>query len=323
MPKHFLITRRIPACGIEHLEKYGKVTVNPHDRALTQDELITLGHECDGWLTMLTDAVSDSILEKCPKLRGISNYAVGYNNIDVAACTRRKIAASNTPDVLTDATAELTWALILATSRRVVEADGYVRRGQWHGWSPLEFLGSAVTGKTLGIIGTGRIGCRVAEMARGFNMRIVYSGRRDNPALEQTMAARRMELAELLNAADIVSLHLPLTPGTRHILGPSEFEQMKPTAILINTGRGPLIDETALIAALRSRRIAAAGLDVFEYEPQLTPGLVELPNVVVLPHIGSATVETRNKMAMMAAESLTDMMNGRRPPHCLNPEVYG
>lgn len=322
MLHHFLVTRAIPQEGINFLAHHGKVTVNPHDRVLTPEELIDMGRPCNGWLTMLTDVISKPVIEQCTNLRGISNYAVGFNNIDIPTCTARGIGAANTPDVLTQATAELAWALILACCRRVVEADAAVRRGTWRGWAPLEFLGSGATGKTLGIVGAGRIGARVAEMSRGFEMPVVYSGRRQNQSLEASLGAKYLNFADLLAQADIISLHLPLTTDTRHLIGAPEFARMKPSAVLINTGRGPLIDEAALVTALRQKKIAAAGLDVFEHEPRITPGLTGLPNVVLLPHIGSATVETRTRMALLAAENLLAMVEGRRPAHPLNPQIY-
>ncbi len=323
MAHHFFITRAIPHDAIALLTQHGNVTVNPHDRVLNPEELMEMGRSCDGWLTMLTDVISKPVLEACTNLRGISNYAVGFNNIDIATCTARGIGTANTPDVLTEATAELAWALILACCRRVVEADVCVRRGAWRGWAPMEFLGTGVTGKTLGIVGAGRIGTRVAEMSRGFIMPVVYSGRRRNQPLETSLGATYLPLHDLLAQADIISLHPPLTNETRHLIGPAEFARMKPSAILINTGRGPLIDETALVEALRHRQIAAAGLDVFEHEPRITPGLTDFANVVLLPHIGSATVETRTRMAVIAAENLLAMVDGRCPAHPLNPQIYG
>ncbi len=322
MAHQFLITRAIPHQAIDLLSKHGTVTVNPHDRVLHPEEIIDMGRSCDGWLTMLTDIISKPVLEECTNLRGISNYAVGFNNIDIATCTARGIGAANTPDVLTEATAELAWALILACCRRVVEADACVRSGAWRGWAPLEFMGAGVTGKTLGIVGAGRIGTRVAEMSRGFTMPVVYSGRRRNQTLEASVGAKYLTFHDLLTQADIISLHLPLTDDTRHLIGAQEFARMKPSAILINTGRGPLIHETALVAALRHGQIAAAGLDVFEHEPQIASGLTELANVVLLPHIGSATVETRTRMAVMASENLLAMVEGRCPAHPLNPQIY-
>jgi glyoxylate reductase len=322
MSPKFFITRLIPSVGIERLKNVGEVFINPHDRELVPSELIAMGHDSDGWLTMLTDAISSEVLQACPKLRAVSNLAVGINNIDVAACTARKVGVSNTPGVLTDATAELTWALLMAVARRIVEADTYVRSGKWNSWGPMLFSGVGITGKTLGIIGAGRIGSRVAEMARGFSMNILYFSRRPNGELEQKCSARRVELNELLARSDFISLHTPLTDQTRHMISAAQFSLMQPHAILINVGRGPLIDEAALLAALKEKRIRAAGLDVYEFEPRITPGLTDLDNVVVLPHIGSATEETRNRMAAMAADDLIAMVAGKRPKNPVNPELW-
>ncbi len=322
MTPTFFVTRQIPQAGLAHLAQAGTVRVNPHDRQLSTEELITLGGEAAGWITMLTDVISEALLERCPQLRAIANYAVGFNNIDIAACTRRRIGVSNTPEVLTDATAELTWALILACARRVVEADGWLRRGLWRGWQPLEFLGTQITGQVLGLIGAGRIAMRVAEMSRGFHMPIQYTARHPNPDLEKRLAARRVPLEELLAQADVISIHVPLTESTRHLLGSGQLRLLKPSAILINTARGPVVDEAALLEALRQRSFGAAGLDVYENEPRLTPGLAELPNVVLLPHLGSATTETRTRMALLAAKNLIAMVQGRRPPNPLNSQLW-
>ena len=322
MPPIFLITRRIPQPGIERLSQAGRVLINPHDRPLTPEELVLLGRDADGWVTMLTDRVAADILAPCARLRGIANYAVGFDHIDLAACTRKHVGVSNTPDVLTDATAEIAWALLLACARRVVEADAFLRSGRWRGWQPLEFLGTLVTGKTLGILGAGRIGMRVARIAQGFNMRILYTARHAKALWEKDLGARAVSLDELLCESDFISLHLPLTEETRQIIGAAELRRMKPTAVLINTARGPLLDETALVAALREKRLGAAGLDVYEREPQVAAGLAQLDNVVLLPHLGSATRETRTRMALLAAENLIAMVQGRRPPNPLNPQLW-
>ncbi|HTV48435.1 MAG TPA: D-glycerate dehydrogenase [Phycisphaerae bacterium] len=322
MPPKFFITRQIPSIGIQRLKSAGEVFINPLDRELTAAELITMGRDSDGWLTMLTDPITSEVLQSCPKLRAVSNLAVGFNNIDVAACTARKVGVSNTPGVLTDATAELTFALLMAVARRIVEADKFVRSGKWTSWGPMLFSGVAVTGKTLGIIGAGRIGSRVAEFGRGFRMNILYFSRNPNPDLERSCSAKRVELNELLTRSDFVSLHTPLTDQTRHIIGAAQLALMQSHAILINTSRGPLIDEAALFAALKEKRIRAAGLDVYEFEPRITPGLTDLDNVVVLPHIGSATEETRNRMAAMAADDLIAMVAGQRPQNPVNPGLW-
>ncbi len=322
MPHRFLVTRRIPQAGLDRLTAAGEVIVNPHDRGLTRQELLDLGGNADGWLTMLTDVIDASVIQACPKLRGIANYAVGFNNIDLAACTKNNIGVSNTPDVLTDATAEIAFALMLATARRVVEADAFLRSGQWSGWAPLQFLGVGICGKTLGIIGAGRIGTRVAEMASGFRMRIVYSSRSRKPELERCTGAIYMALENMLSQSDFVSLHSPLTPETQHLIGARQLQMMKSRAILINTARGALVDEAALINALREKRIGAAGLDVFEHEPKISSELGALKNVVLLPHIGSGTEETRSRMAVIAAENLIAMVEGRMPANPVNQATH-
>ena len=318
----FLVTRRIPQAGLDCLQSAGEIILPAQDRNLQASELLALGKNADGWLTMLTDSIDADMIQACPKLRGIANYAVGFNNIDISACTEHNIGVTNTPDVLTDATAEIAFALILSTARRVVEADGFLRTGQWTGWAPLQFLGTNICGQTLGIVGAGRIGTRVAEMAAGFRMRILYTARNRKPALERSTGAVFATPEELLRQADYVSLHAPLTAETRHFITAEQLRLMKPNAILINTARGPLIDEQALLQALKEKRLRAAGLDVFENEPNITPGLMELKNVVLLPHIGSGTEATRERMAVMAAENLIAMVQGRRPANPVNPEVW-
>lgn len=322
MAHQFLVTRKIPQAGLEALKAAGEVIVNEKDRNLTPTELLELGQHADGWLTMLTDHIDSAMIEACPKLRGIANYAVGFNNIDIAACTRHTIGVSNTPDVLTDATAEVAFALILATARRVVEADAFLRTGRWIGWEPMQFLGTQICRQTLGIIGAGRIGTRVAEMATGFHMRILYTARNRKPELEQSTGAMYAPLTDILRQADFISLHAPLTAETRHLIGAQQLQLMQPGAIVINTARGPLIDEMALLRALREKRIRAAGLDVFEHEPKVATELMELKNVILLPHIGSGTEETRTRMAVMAAHNVIAMVEGRRPDNPVNSEIW-
>ncbi len=322
MAYKFLVTREIPQAGMDLLRAAGEVVVNELDRKLTSAQLLEMGKNCDGWLTMLTDAIDGNIIRQCPNLRGIANYAVGYNNIDISTCTQVHVGVSNTPDVLTDATAEIAFALILCTARRMVEADKFLRSGQWTGWAPLQFLGADICNQTLGIVGAGRIGSRVAEMAAGFNMRILYSGRSPKPELERRTHAVHTPLPQLLREADFISLHAPLTTETRYLIGPEQLKMLKPGAILINTARGPLIDEAALVRALKEKRLRGAGLDVFEHEPQIASGLRELDNVVLLPHIGSGTESTRSRMAVMAAKNLIAMAAGRRPANAVNPEVW-
>ena len=320
MNSNVLVTRRIPDESIGMLEgACGVVDVNPHDRAMTRAEFLEAVQGRDGLLCLLTEDIDDEVLDISPGLRGVAIYAVGYNNIDVDACTRRGIPVSNTPDVLTDTTADIAWALMFAAARRVAEGDRYVRSGRFTGWGPLLMLGSDVTGKTLGIVGAGRIGTATARRAAGFSMPVVYASRKRNATIEST-GARYLSLDDLLRESDFVSLHVPLTPETTHLIGARELDLMKPTAYLINTTRGPVVDEKALVQALRNGLIAGAGLDVFEREPELEPGLADLENAVILPHVGSGTVATRLRMGNMAAANLIAMVNGEDPPNCVNPE---
>ncbi|HEY8497679.1 MAG TPA: D-glycerate dehydrogenase [Limnochordales bacterium] len=320
------VTRRLPEPGMSMLAAHGRVEVNPHDRPLTRAELLEAVRGRDGLVTLLTDTIDAEVMEAAgPRLRVISNYAVGFNNVDVREATRRRILVCNTPGVLTETTADLAWALLMAVARRVVEADAFVRAGRFEamgGWSPTLFLGTDVHGKTLGIVGFGRIGEAVARRARGFDMRVLYHDvRRRTPEEEARLGVEYRSLEALLQESDFVTLHVDLNASTRHLLNERTLALMKPTAYLINTSRGPVVDEAALVRALRERRIAGAGLDVFEDEPRLAPGLAELPNVVLLPHIASASTETRARMAEMAAANLIAALSGRRPPHVVNPEA--
>lgn len=317
------VTRMIARPGLELLETCCEVEVNPEDRALTRAELLERVRDKDGVIGLLTDRIDGEFFTAAPHLRGYANYAVGYDNIDVPEATRRGIPVSNTPGVLTDATAELAWALLFAVARRVVEADAVMRSGQWGGWGPLQFLGADVCGKTLGIVGAGRIGTAMALMSRGFRMPVLYSsssGRR-NEVLEQALHARLVPFEELVEQADFISLHAPLTPQSRHLFNAATFARMRQTAILINTGRGPLIKEDDLVQALQQGEIGGAGLDVYEFEPRMAEGLAALNNTVLLPHVGSATHTTRANMATLAARNLLAMLTGDRPETCLNPEV--
>jgi len=319
-----VVTRMIPEVGLALLREHCDVWVNPDDRPLTRDELLARCADADGVLGLLTDKVDAGFFAAAPRLRGYANYAVGFDNIDVAEATRRRVPVSNTPDVLTTATAELAWALVFAVARQIVTSDAVMRSGTWSGWGPLQFIGQEITGKTLGIFGPGRIGTAMALMSRGFSMPVVTcGGRRPNATLERELGAKRLSFPDFLAQSDIVSIHAPLTPETRHAFDVVAFAAMKPTAILVNTGRGPIIDEVALVAALRQGRLAGAGLDVYEFEPRLAEGLRDCKNVVVTPHIGSATVTAREGMARLAAENLLAMLAGGKPPTCLNPEVLG
>jgi glyoxylate reductase len=307
-----LVTRPIPESAVELLRNAGhEVTVSPHDRPLSPQELLAGTEGKGGLIAMLTDRIDAAFLDARPNIRAVANFAVGYNNIDVAACTQRNVGASNTPDVLNDATAEVAWTLMLAAARRAGESERVLRAKQWKGWGPLQFIGVPVIGRTLGIVGAGRIGSRVAELSRGFDMQVIYHNRNTSPAMEK-LGAKRVELRELLAAADFVSIHVPLTEQTRHLIGAKELASMKKTAVLVNTSRGPVVDEAALVEALRSGRIFAAGLDVYEQEPTVHPGLFELENAVIFPHIGSATTASRTGMAELAAENLVEMLAGRR-----------
>lgn len=314
-----LASGRLPDTVRGQLEAQHEVIVNPHDAPMARTELLAQVADKAGLLCMITDRVDEELLAGAPDLKMVANCGVGYDNIDVAACSRRGILVSNTPGVLTEATAELTWALLLAISRNVVSGDAYTRAGKFRFWAPLHFLGSEVSGKTLGIVGMGRIGRAVARRAAGFNMPVCYYNRSPLPAeAAAQFQGEAVPLETLLERADYVSLHVPLTPETRHLINKAALERMKASAFLINTARGPVVDEAALVKALRSGRIAGAALDVYEAEPALTPGLVELDNVVLLPHMGSATWETRTRMTALAAENLLAGLAGERPPNCLN-----
>lgn len=319
--KRVAITRRIHERGRELLEKAGvEVWVNPEPRALTREELVRVGQQFDGMITLLNDRIDGDFLDKASRVRIVANYAVGFDNFDVEAATRRGIALTNTPDVLTTATAELAWALIFAASRHVTAGDRFVREGRFRGWDPLLLLGHEIAGKTLGIVGAGRIGTAVAKRAAAFEMRILYTRRSGpNPAID-ALGGQFVSLDELLSQSDIVSIHTPLTPETRHLLDRRRLGLLKTTAIVVNTGRGPVVDEAALAEALAEGRIAAAGLDVYENEPEVEPRLLGLPNVVLLPHLGSATHEARAAMAELAAQNILDFFEGRVPRTCLNPE---
>ncbi len=315
------VTRRIPEQGIKMLEQHCEVEVNSEDRLLTRKELLENVKGRDGLLCLLADKIDGEVMDAAGELKGIANYAVGVDNISVSDATERGIPVSNTPDVLTDATAEMAWALLFAVSRRVVESDAYLRSGNWNGWGPLQFLGGDVTGTTLGVVGAGRIGTAMALKSRGFDMRVLYTNPRRNERLERECGAERVELDRLLADSDFVSLHTPLRENTHHLITYNELTKMKPTAYLINTARGPVIKEADLLRVLQEERIAGAALDVYEFEPQITAGLEKLKNVVVTPHTGSATVGARTGMAKMAARNLLAMLQGRPAPNCVNPEV--
>lgn len=320
-PKVF-VTRKLPEKALKMIRAECDMEINPHDRVLTKEELISGISDKDGMLCLLTDEIDEEVIDSGRNLRIIANYAVGYNNIDVSAATKRKIPVTNTPGVLTDTTADMAWALIFAIARRVVEADKFTREGMYKGWGPMMFLGGDIYRKTLGIVGLGRIGKSVVRRAKGFDMRVLYfDAFRADEKVEKELSIKYVSLEELLKESDFVSIHVPLLPSTHHLIGEKELLMMKKTAYLINNSRGPVIDEEALVKALRDKEIAGAALDVFENEPEISPGLADLENVVLTPHISSASIETRTKMAVIAAENLLAGLKGIRPPNIVNPEA--
>lgn len=316
------VTRRIPEAGLELLRREYEVEVSPHDRPLTRQEFLDAIRGRDGVICLLTDKVDAEAFEAAEGVKGFANFAVGFDNLDVPEATRRRIPLSNTPDVLTDATADMAWALLFSAARRVVESDGVNRSGAWKGWGPMQFIGGDITGATLGIVGAGRIGAAMAAKSVGFRMKVLYSDARRNQALEKAIGARFVPFEELLAESDFVSVHVPLMPETRHLFTYDTFKKMKRGAYLINTARGPVLAEDDLVRALRDGLIAGAGLDVYEREPALAEGLAALPNVVIAPHTASATVSSRNGMAVKAATNVIAMVKGQKAPDCLNPEVY-
>jgi len=320
-PKVF-ITRPLQRAAIDRIATQCEVTVNPEDVRLPPAQLAEACRQVEGLLTSSTP-VSAEVVEQAPRLRVVSAVAVGYDIIDVAACTRRGILVTNTPGVVTEATADLSFALLMAVARRVVEADRYIHEGHWRYWQWGCMWGTNPSGKTLGIMGFGRIGQAVARRARGFSMRVIYhSVDRPTPEQEKELGAQYVDRETLLREADFLSIHVPLAPETHHLISTTELAMMKPTAFLINTSRGKVVEEAALIEALQSKRLAGAGLDVFEFEPQIHPALLAMPNVVVTPHMGTSTGETRLAMAMMAADNLLAALAGQRPPNLVNPEAW-
>ena len=328
-----LVTRPIYPDAMEALRETARVTIPSEDRSLSREELLAAMPGKQGLVSLLVDRIDAPVMDAAGgSLRVIANYAVGFDNIDLAAATERGIQVGNTPDVLTQATADLTWALMLAVARGVVTADADVRRGGFHGWGPTDYLGYDVYGQTLGIVGMGRIGQAVARRAVGFGMRVLYVSRTDRTmefrsgmgaVAGPVPAPARVSLDELLETADFISLHVPLTEATHRLIGREQIERMKTTAFLINTSRGKVIHEAALVTALREKRIAGAGLDVFEEEPALAEGLASLDNVVLLPHVGSATHATRRDMGQRVVDNVRCGLAGRRVPHLVNLDVRG
>jgi lactate dehydrogenase-like 2-hydroxyacid dehydrogenase len=309
----FAVTNRVPESAVEMLRQAGEVRIDEREEAIPPADLLALAAGADAILTLLHDRVDDELLEAAgPGLRCVANVAVGYDNVDVAAAERRGVVVTNTPGVLDDATADLTMALILAATRRVAEGDRLLRSGQPWVWGMGFMLGSSLRGKRLGIVGLGGIGTRVAERARAFGLEIAYHSRHPSPA-EADLEAERLSLPDLLAGSDVLSLHCPLTPETRHLIGAEQLAAMKPSAVLVNAARGPIVDEAALAIALAEGQIAAAGLDVFEREPAVEPALLPLDNVVMTPHLGSATVETRTAMSELAARNAISVLRGQGP----------
>ncbi len=318
-----LVTRRIPSRSLEPLRDAGfEVRQWDSDDPIPRDVLVAEVAHAQGLLPMVTERVDDALLDAAPLLRVVGNYAVGYDNVDVPACTRRGVVACNTPGVLTETTADLTWALLMASARRVVEAADYVRHGSWTTWGPMLLLGQDVHHATLGIVGMGRIGWQVARRAFGFDMRVLYHSRRRRADLETQGPIQYVDFETLLRDSDFVSIHVDLNPSTRHLFSTAQFKLMKATAHLVNAARGPIVDPRALYEACKSGEIAGAALDVTDPEP-IPAGdpLLSLPNVLILPHVGSASEETRYQMGRLAAENIAAVLQGRPPPTPLNPEV--
>lgn len=322
MKPKVLVTREVFDETLEYLREHCDVEDNQQDVALAPDALAQRLGDKDGVVCSLTDRIDAPLISKCQKLKVVANIAVGYNNIDVAACTARGIMATNTPGVLDDSTADLAWTLMLGAARRITEVERYIRNGDWKGWRLKQWLGVDVHHATLGIIGMGRIGQAIARRAAGFEMRVLYHNRR-RVAEEIELAARAtwVSLDVLLRQADFVVLQVPYSKETHHLIGAAELGKMKPTAILINSTRGGVVDDAALIDALRNGTLRAAGLDVFENEPNLNRGFLELDNVVLAPHVGSSTEATRRAMAMTAAKNAVAALTGGQPPNLVNPEA--
>lgn len=316
------VTRMIPEENIEELRKHFDVEVNRDDRALSKEELKEKLKGKDGVVSLLTDTIDGEVLDAAgSQLKIVANYAVGFNNFDLAAATERGVILTNTPGVLDEATATLTFTLLLSMARRIPEADKFLRDGKWKGWAPMFFIGLDVGGKTLGIAGLGRIGKNVARKAKGFDMKIVYTDVCRNEEFEKQVGAAFVDKETLLKESDFLTLHVPLVPETHHYIGEKELKMMKKTAVLINASRGPVVDEAALVKALKEKEIWGAGLDVFEDEPMIAPGLSDLDNVVIVPHIASATMDTRLKMGAIAVGNIIKVLGGQLPDTCVNPEV--
>ena len=320
MKKKVFITRKIPDVGLNLLREKFEVVVS-EGRGVSTAELRAVVSDCHGLVSLLSDPVDEQLFAKAAHLQIVANYAVGYNNIDINAAKKHDIWVTHTPGVLTRATAEIAFALMIGLTRRIIPADRFTREGKFVGWDPLLFLGDQLQGKTLGIIGMGRIGVDMAEKALAFGMKIVYHNRNHVAGdTERRLGARLLSLDELLARSDVISVHTPLTPDTRHLLDKKAFEKMKKGVYIINTARGEVIDEQAMIHYLKNGQIKGVGLDVYEFEPKVSSELHEMENVILLPHIGSATIETRNKMSEMVAKNVISALDGQVPPNLI-PEM--
>jgi glyoxylate reductase len=319
------VTRKIPGDHLNRLKEAGhEVQISEFSRPLAPEELLEKVKGIDGLLCLLTDRIDGDLMDAVgPQLKIISNYAVGFDNIDIKAATDRQIPVANTPcDEVNEAVAELTWALMLSLSRRIVEADEATRRGGYKGWEPDIFLGTDLIGKILGIIGLGRIGSMVARRAKGYNMTVLYNKRAPDPEVEKELGVTFSSLDELLAQSDFVSLHVPLTDETRHMMNKDAFAKMKKGSFLINTARGAIVDEHDLVEALKSGHLAGAGLDVYDNEPNIDPELLVMPNTITTPHIASATYDSRNKMGTLAVEALLDAFSGKKPQNLVNEDIW-
>jgi D-3-phosphoglycerate dehydrogenase len=315
------VTRRIPSAALELLADH-EVEVYEGSTPIQRKLLAEKVADADALIPLLSDPIDAELMDAAPHLKVIANYAVGYDNIEVDEATKRGIVVTNTPDVLTDATAELAWALLFAAARRIGEAERFTRAGRFTGWGPMLLLGQGIRGKTLGVVGAGRIGTRFALGSRGFEMKVFYYDQERNETMEQELGAKKVDISYLMHEADFVSIHLPLTQETKHLIDAHQLFRMKPTAVLINTSRGPIVDEAALVAALRAGKLAAAGLDVYEAEPELSAEFFEMENVVLAPHIGSATHQARSAMAELCAYAALKVFAGEMPPNIVNREVW-
>jgi len=321
MRPNIYVTRSLPQPALDKMKEAGfDFDVFPEDRVIPHDIFLKEVENRDGILCILTDTINKDVFDKAREAKIFANYAVGYNNIDIEEASKRGIAITNTPGVLTDATADLAWALLFASARRIAESDLFLREGKFEGWGPQLLMGQEITGKTLGIIGLGRIGRAFAQRAAAFRMKIQYFSNSRNEEFEKSYPyeTKFVNLDKLLSTSDFVSLHVPLKPETTHLIGERELKLMQPHAILINTARGPIVDEAALVKALSEKWIWSAGLDVFEKEPKVHPDLIKLPNTVLLPHLGSATIETRTKMGLIAVQNLVEFFDGKSPTNLVN-----